>query len=899
MFRFAAHDGRYVAAIVLFILCFLIAVPAVAARTVSTCGPDVSGVLLLNADSLAALTDVTYDEVGLTPTSDLVLTFAPQPPQLVGSEGKRIVILPTALLPLGLLGEVLTVDTSGPGTMVLNVSLKRRPPGQFGVPLASEFSAEPGAARRSCAVDEPGIDTDGDDVEDSGTAHGNCDGNNGADYGFRLEVADGVEINGVVTAAPFDLDGGVSISKNDVSSANVNTSGRISFTGEISATADTELGETFYDIGSAEVGRLSVQVLNVGSMDAILTANFFVGVCGNISAGTHAGVTATAATEFGLDFIDADTIVTSVPAEFDINVSPPQLDNNSGLDITVYGGADLTLTIHFNASGFIPVAGSATTLTALGAVRTEVDPLADPWWQISGRPEVYLDVSPQLFTADLASFDFDIVIPNEQVFFTSNQEFPFNSPAARQALMAPAAGAALRWSRAYQSADHYASHEVNPLADGGAILVGSSVQFGTAMRVDYQGNLLWQQRFEGGFIPETVHEVPNGNILIGGVRAGGVWLLLLDADGNMIWSRELAPSVGAISSVVIADVGRNGVLLGGEFIDVDAGVTNDFEPWGARIDRFGNLVWARYFGQDAIWEEITDVVATSDGGLLVVGESEHTPDGVMLPGSNAYTLRIAADGTVGWSNVWASSSIDRPLAATQAPDGSFLVVGSTGGIAQDTAPRGLAIRYDSDVDGAVTQSRWVRGFGTSFDVWNDNKWDELVAVVPSGQGFVLAGTSRFDTERKAWIAKINEMDKTPEEGFGARVAEPDMVWSVFHDGLDREDIVSLHDLGDGFLLGGHSASFAGVDQSNAFWITRMPYDGFLHWNGISGASAQYTSLLEDEPPTYDSIFGALGDTAEEDTSALEQQVDFTFTVVDSTLLNVVADEFTEVELVRE
>ncbi len=136
-----------------------LSLPASAAgtSTLPVCAP--ADLVILDATSIDALTEVTEEDV----TQEITLLFVPPPPQLVGlTANTRILITPTALLPSGFQGSVNTVDTSVPGTLEITASPGRRPAAQVAAPLALEFFAQPGAATRSCLAVESGLDTDGD-----------------------------------------------------------------------------------------------------------------------------------------------------------------------------------------------------------------------------------------------------------------------------------------------------------------------------------------------------------------------------------------------------------------------------------------------------------------------------------------------------------------------------------------------------------------------------------------------------------------------------------------------------------------------------------------------------------------------------------------------------------------
>ena len=852
----------------------------------------------LDAASTDALVELDFD----VPPLRAELRFEPKTPQLLSlSSGDLVSIDPTPLLPTGYQSQVLDV-TEGANDVVVTVGRSSQ---RWGVVLAPaeelverivqapEF-LDPFDRERSCNTLDFAIDTDGDTIEDSGGVEASCTATNGGEQAFRFEIAPGVEINGLLTVTPFDLEGNIEIERLELLEARFTNTGRISFTGEISATADALLptGQT-YQMGSFAVASYVIELLDRGRLDVDVFADVFVGACGSLSAGTRAGVMSTGVATLGV-LIEGPTdfSLLASTADSDLKVSPPQLETDVGADVTLYGGATLRLEAKYTEfPSPLPFADVEVDLTLRGSVTSEVDPIEDPWWRITGRPEVFVDASAGLLGADLAEFDFRVVNPPARTFFDSNDEFPFTPPTPPGgAARGPAgggstervAGEALRWSRAYQTEDVYETADVAATADGGAYLAARSAQFGLVLRTDYRGDRLWQRRFDGGYLVETVAERADGSVLVGGVRGAGLWLAHLSAGGDLLWAREFEPDTGSVESLRFARVGSDDVTLGGQYIVTGS----ELSPFAARIRDDGTVSWANRYGQPGFDEDVNGVTGTSDEGLMLVGQTGYTPVGPLLPGSNAYTLRLNADGSRRWSHVWASSVFERLLAAAQAPDGSFVSVGEISGTPQNTAPRALVLRFDADEGGPPSGIRWVRSVGGSLVV-AETEYDLLTAVSADDTGFFVAGTSRPGSETTGWLARIAESNE-----------KPDLVWSAFHDGVAEDRLVDLVDIGDGLLAGGHSASFPDGDLVNALWLKRVPYEGYLGWNGPSGASTSYTELKIDTPPS-NRLSDVLNLTGEEITSALEETVALAFTVSDAAELEL-ADEVVGVEeLVRE
>ena len=820
------------------------------------------------------------------------LTFASvAPPLSTLSDDDDLLVPPTVALPSGIQGPILDV-TVGATTTTVRILRAERWPNPTGPGLDNLLElVVPDAIERQCADVGVATDTDQDGAVDTGLVLGQCARDNGGEYGFELQLADGVVLNALVSVAPFDISTDMSYDDGVLESASFFTTGRISFSGELSASTFATLdGTRPITIGSFPVLTHEVVVPNLGSVVISVDADVYAGACGSVAAGMRTGVSSTGIANIGLDY---DTNVNPLPqlvanvGDSTIDVSPPQLDSDTPVDLTVYGGAKLRTNIRIEGGGVLPLTGADIDLVARGSVRTQVDPARDPWWEISGRPEVYVDISPELLAVDLANYTFEAINPPPTVFFTSDAEFPFPLPDNARAVSTAGgreAGSALRWSRVFIADDGFALNDVAPAFDGGALMVGSGAT-GLLIRTDYRGERVWQRQVEGSVSVREARQLPDGSFLVAGLRGGDLSIFRMSDSGEQIWARQIETDGGNVQSVRITKAQNGQVTLGGEYLATDDG--NEVAPWAASVDANGSVNWFRRYGLPGVDESINATIGLGDGGLLLVGQTDETPPGPTLAGANAYTLRIAADGSVLWSHVWASSTGDKLRAAVQAPDGSFLVGGQTGGTNLDSAPRGLMLRFDEDSASLPTQARWVRAISGS-RITADTVFDEIKAMDSARDGFVVAGSSRLGTERTGWLARLVER--------GSRV---DLLWSYFHDALDDDEFTSLTNIGDGLLVAGTSRSFGSGNGDNAMWLLRAPLNGFAGWNDASAAQAMPTALVIDEPPGFPSFADELNITAQAMLTDQEQTVDIAATVTEDGLLFLTPIGIAPQELVRE
>ena len=91
-----------------------------------------------------------------------------------------------------------------------------------------------------------------------------------------------------------------------------------------------------------------------------------------------------------------------------------------------------------------------------------------------------------------------------------------------------------------------------------------------------------------------------------------------------------------------------------------------------RTDGSGNLIWEKTFG-GADWDVSNSVIATDDGGFLNAGYSV----GQGMGGRDVYLVKTDSDGNELWSKIYGGTANDEASAIIKTSDGGFLVVGNS------------------------------------------------------------------------------------------------------------------------------------------------------------------------------------------------------------------------------
>jgi hypothetical protein len=296
------------------------------------------------------------------------------------------------------------------------------------------------------------------------------------------------------------------------------------------------------------------------------------------------------------------------------------------------------------------------------------------------------------------------------------------------------------------------------------------------VKVDASGNRQWAKAFGGtwGEFSSTIINTPDGGYaMIGyafsndgdlnGSNIGGndVWLLKLDAAGNKQWAKNY----GGVGS----DRGTSIVALpGGGYIIVGYTFSNDLDFTGfhgicdvlaMKLDANGTKVWTKLYGGNNI-EEVSSVVATSDGGFVVAGHSFSTNGDVSGNHGNvdAWILKIDANGNKQWSKLYGGSTSDYFTSLIATKDGGYIASGYT--LSNDGDVSGNHGGTDAlivKIDGNGNK-QWAKLFGGT-----NNDFANSIVTTQNGDYIITGQTISNDGDiigfkgvADAFVLKLNQ-----------------------------------------------------------------------------------------------------------------------------------------------
>lgn len=380
---------------------------------------------------------------------------------------------------------------------------------------------------------------------------------------------------------------------------------------------------------------------------------------------------------------------------------------------------------------------------------------------------------------------------------------------------------------------------------------------------------------------------PNGNLYVTGSTSGAlnglsqgssdVWVTRYDFNGNQSLVRQYGSSDGDVAYSIVTDQDGNFYLAGSTSGDL-AGALQSSEgtdAWVAKYNSDGNQLWARQFGENSVGGDFG--FSTSGFGLQVDGSGNVYLSGLTINENNkinpatgqpfldfaveddSWVIKFDSKGEQQWFTkiVDPQQPTGSPLAITPFFDESYdmavdeqgnsYLVGWTQGIAKESDPSRLLLKYDAwiskvDTDGNVL---WTQQFG-SLDEGLEFAWavdtDSQGNIYVSGWTSGDIGTRDKEFEKSdgydVWLTKF-----TPD---GTQLWTK-QVGSKGDDGAYFSDLVI--DDNDNIFLSGYTNEKLGKGSKDKEgtngWVGKFDTNGNNEWIqqvGIKGKADYATGL---------------------------------------------------------
>jgi hypothetical protein len=225
----------------------------------------------------------------------------------------------------------------------------------------------------------------------------------------------------------------------------------------------------------------------------------------------------------------------------------------------------------------------------------------------------------------------------------------------------------VQWQKTYGGTyDDYAN-SIQQTSDGGYIVAGRTYSFGAGyadvwvLKLDASGNVQWQKTYGGTYddYANSIQQTSDGGYIVAGVtksfRAGNadVWVLKLDASGNVQWQKiygyepgDFIPYSRNDSANSIQQTSDGGYIVAsyGNF-----GLYSTVRSEVLKLDASGNVQWQKIYGYEpgnfisySRNDSANSIQQTSDGGYIVAGVTKSFGAG----NADVWVLKLDSNGKI-------------------------------------------------------------------------------------------------------------------------------------------------------------------------------------------------------------------------------------------------------------
>ncbi|MEM6632360.1 MAG: OmpA family protein [Bacteroidota bacterium] len=242
-----------------------------------------------------------------------------------------------------------------------------------------------------------------------------------------------------------------------------------------------------------------------------------------------------------------------------------------------------------------------------------------------------------------------------------------------------------------------------------------------------------------------------------------IWVVKLDLNGEIVWQERFGGS-GNDKGFAIAAYSGGGYLIGGSSGSRDGDMHSrhhgGVDSWLARITEEGKLLWEKHLGGSG--NEFVSDLCELRPGWFVVSHGTDSDDGDVpknLGKKDAWVMLMDSWGNVEWSRVLGGTMQDEFLDCTAAPNGDILLAGSSYSAGRDVGKnrgRGDSWLVRLKSNGAFL---WSQTYGGT--------WSEGVSSLVSlkSGGYLLSGLTKsrngdIDTLRGFYDAFLVRVDES-------------------------------------------------------------------------------------------------------------------------------------------
>lgn len=359
------------------------------------------------------------------------------------------------------------------------------------------------------------------------------------------------------------------------------------------------------------------------------------------------------------------------------------------------------------------------------------------------------------------------------------------------------------WAKTYDSGGLDISRSIQQTSDGGYILVGASNGDIAVLKLDSDGNIVWQKTYgsNNGYrdVAYSVQQTSDGGYIVaGGTDSFGagsddVLVLKLDPDGNVLWQKTYG-GTSEDRAYSIQQTMDEGYIV--------AGYTYSFgllysDAWIIKLDSGGDVLWQKTFGGSG-FDFAYSIQQSKDEGYIIAGSTRSFESRER----DAWILKLNSDGDVLWQKTYGGWFHDSAYSIQQTTDGGYIIAGSSNSF--DTGYGDVWI-FKLDSHGNIL---WQKTYGGT-----NSDWANSIQQTSDG-GYIVAGET-VNLGINPFDALILKLD-----------SNGNVVWQKTFGGSGFDSAVSVYETSDGgYIVAGDTTSLHAHNGNRDFWVLKLNANG--------------------------------------------------------------------------
>ena len=353
------------------------------------------------------------------------------------------------------------------------------------------------------------------------------------------------------------------------------------------------------------------------------------------------------------------------------------------------------------------------------------------------------------------------------------------------------------WAKTYGGSGSEYSYQILQTTDGGYIKTGPTTSFGAGgydvwvVKLDAAGNIVWQKAYGGSAdeVPNDIQQTSDGGYVVLARTAsfgqGGFdfYVLRLDSSGNIVWQRTYGGGNDEYGYGIQQTTDGGFIVAGAVLVS-----GSNYDIWVLKLTSTGTVTWQRRYGGNQL-EWAYGVQQTTDGGYVVVGRTATYGAG----NGDYWVLKLDASGNITWQKAYGGTGVDLALSIHQTSDNGYILNGRTESFGAGGVDFWI-VRTDSA--GTIVWQKTFGGTGTD--------WGFKARQVADGSYIAVGQTTSFGAGAEDyWVIKLD--------------ASGNSQWQRTFGGAALDYAYSVAQAADGsFLVGGVCGSFGSGGYDTLF-----------------------------------------------------------------------------------